>query len=221
MSEELETKVEQLSREAAHTARVIADADARAADANAAMFEAMRERQAAEERSSAAEARVTEAVALRLRAMGADRAQWPEVARKGVEDAEHEAAAAGARVRDLEGQLEAVRREVEENAAQQARWKVRSALPACMLLTVAGDRSGHESGGHIRRARTCANKMEIQPPERSDSRSACGHGVCEQIMRGGGVMPLQRTGLLFEAHVRNGAWAHKDMHVDSRHRYGK
>jgi len=31
MSEELETKVEQLSREAAHTARVIADADARAA----------------------------------------------------------------------------------------------------------------------------------------------------------------------------------------------
>lgn len=126
--EELEAKVEQLSRESTHTARAIAEADTRAADAHAAMFEALREQQAAEERSAAAEARVSEAVALRLRSMGADRAQWPEAARKGVEEAEYAAAAAGARVRELEGQLDTIQREVDQNAAQQARWKV-SAVP--------------------------------------------------------------------------------------------
>lgn len=118
-------KVEQLSHEASRSARAIADADARAASAHTTMMQALQEQKTAEDRAAAAEARVNDAVALRLRSMGADRAQWPEVARKGVEEAEHAAAAAAARAREAEGQLEAVQREVEENAAQQARWKVR------------------------------------------------------------------------------------------------
>lgn len=121
-------KVEQLSHEASRSARAIADADARAASAHATMMQALQEQKTAEDRAAAAEARVNDAVALRLRSMGADRTQWPEVARKGVEEAEHAAAAAAARAREVEGQLDAVKREVEENAAQQARWRVRGRL---------------------------------------------------------------------------------------------
>lgn len=138
VAEELEAKVEQLGQEAAHTARAIVEADTRAACAHAAMMDALREQKAAEERSAAAEARVAEAVALRLRSMGDDRAQWPEVARRGVEKAERAAAAAAASAREVEGQLEAVRREVDENAAQQARWKVRgcgAGRCACMIVS--------------------------------------------------------------------------------------
>jgi hypothetical protein len=122
--EQLEAKVQLLTEELIQSASAITATEARAASCDAAAMDSLQARHSAERHAQALERSVEDEVARKLRSVGSDRAQWPQVALQEVRAAEAKATVAAAQVSQLATERGELAARLQQCEAQLRLWQV-------------------------------------------------------------------------------------------------